>query len=110
MIVLIFVAGEDAKHATANHLQQRMPWHTSRLGELPGKALGQPQLLIPLPEDQQAGIGGNVLINRFDTNVFFRQKIERQRPNIVYPHPNPDKPEPKRAVAVSEIVFGSVNG
>ena len=83
MIVLIFVAGEDAEQATADHLQRGVIGIATRVVELLCKALGQLLLLVPLPKDQQASVRRNILVDRLHTNRFLGQKIEHQLPNIV---------------------------
>ena len=70
MIVLIFVSGEDAKHAAADYLQYGVIGVASPVVELLGKALGKTNLLVPLPKDQQASIRGNILLHRLHRNGF----------------------------------------
>ena len=83
MIVLIFVASEDPKQATANHLQRGVLRIASRVAELLCKAFGKPLLLVPLPKDQQASIRREILVDRLHADRFFGQKIEHQLPHIV---------------------------
>ncbi len=51
MIVLVFVAGEDAKQATADHLEQGVLRLAARVIELLCKARCQLLLFVPLPKD-----------------------------------------------------------
>jgi hypothetical protein len=83
MVVLIFVAGEDAKHATTHHLQHQVIGIASPVVELLSKTLGQLLMLIPLSKDQQASIRREILVDRLHPNRFLGEKIEPQLPNIV---------------------------
>ena len=51
MIALVFVAGEDAKQATADHLEQGVLRLAARVIELLCKARCQLLLFVPLPKD-----------------------------------------------------------
>jgi len=83
VIVLVFVAGDDAEHTRADHLQQRVPGITPRFVQLLRETGCEPSLLIELSKDQQPRIGGQHLLDRLHTNGLMREKIEVQLPNIV---------------------------
>jgi membrane-anchored protein YejM (alkaline phosphatase superfamily) len=48
MIILVLIAGDNAEHATSNHLQNRMRRVGSSVDQLIGKFLRQLQFIIKL--------------------------------------------------------------
>ncbi|MCL4202454.1 MAG: hypothetical protein KJ000_08155 [Pirellulaceae bacterium] len=74
MIILVLVAGKDAKLATAHHLQNRVIGIAARIIQLPGEAFRQAKFRVPFPEDQQARVRGEVLLDGLHANRFPEKK------------------------------------
>jgi len=93
VIVLIFVAREDAIDTTADHLQERVIGILSRVLQLGRKTAGEVQLPIELSEEKQSSVGRDGFLDRLNQNRFSRRKIEFQIPNILQNHLEPPSVE-----------------
>ena len=78
MIVLIRVAGQDAVDPHPHHLGKGVvdEGPKSRIAKRAGEFGRQPNLLVELPDRQQAGVAGQMLFNRLHDDRFGAQKIE----------------------------------
>ena len=83
VIVLIFVAGDDAKDATAGHLQKGMIGILSRIVQLRRELASEVQLLIEFSKQQHARIGCEMLRDGFNDNRFVSRKSQLRFPNIL---------------------------
>ena len=78
MIVLIGVAGQNAVDPHPGHFRETVidEGTESRIAKCGGELGRQPDLLVELPNRQQAGIARQMLLNRLDDNRFRAQKTE----------------------------------
>ncbi len=62
VIVLVFVAREDAVHAGADHLQKRVLGEARVAGVVEGlgEGPGEPDALVELPDGEQTGVAGEL--------------------------------------------------
>jgi hypothetical protein len=77
VIVLIFVAREDAEDPHAGHIAEGVfdAIGIARIVQGVGKLLGESNAVIELPHEKEAGIGGEGSIGQFDVDGF-GEKIE----------------------------------
>ena len=60
MVVLVLVIGEDAVDPLADHAQERLPGERgiAWVVECGGELLGEPDLLVELPDRDEPGVAG----------------------------------------------------
>ncbi len=87
VIVLVFVAGQDAVNAKADHLQEAVLGQVGIAGVVqgPGEDSGQPDALVELPDGEQAGIAGQLAGRQLDDERR-AEEVEDLGPDTWYTH------------------------
>src|SRR5712691_7619946 len=91
VIVLIFIAGENAEDARARHFEEGMLAKRGNAGVLQGagKRLRQTNLRVELPQRQEPRIAAQLGIRGFYNNGQLAPKIESHLPRSLYTHNRP---------------------
>lgn len=81
MVVLVFVAGEDAKDAHTDHFRERVLDEVgiARVVEHSGELSGQADAFVELPQRQQTGVAGERGVRDLNLDGQGLEKVELEQ-------------------------------